>query len=1255
MAAAAVGQALLSASLQTLLERITSSEFRDFMKNRKLNVSLLDELKMTLLMLDAILNDAEEKQITNDGINKWLEELKDAVYDAEDLLDEIHTESLRCKMKKDSQGVTNKVRSFFSPSFGQFYLEMNSKLEATSRRLENFVKQKDILGLQSVSTRGHKTPTTSLVNEFVVVGREDDKEKLLKMLLCDEDPKGNAIGVITIWGMGGLGKTTLAQLLYNDKTVQDNFDLKVWACISNDFNLFRLTKNLVESITSKVYNSTDIDYLRVKLRNRLSNKKFLIVLDDLWNEKYSDWDDLITPFHSGRRGSKIIITTRQQRVVEITHTFPVHKLSCLSDDNCWFLLSKHAFANEDPNKYPQLEAIGRKIARKCSGLPIAAKTIGGLLRSKVDATEWNKILNNNLWDIPNDDVLPALRLSYLALPSHLKKCFAYCSIFSKDLLLEKNKLVLLWMAEGFVPPHSHGKKTLEAKADECFNELLSRSFIQQYEGDPRKFLMHDLINDLAKVVSGKSCLWFEGNEIPKTLRHLSYTRKRYDGAKMFENFDQLNCLRTFLPQSKYGWAFPSYLTGKVIHDLLPRLKRLRVLSLSCYDNVNELPDSIGDLQHLRYLDLSYTPIRRLPDAFFKLHNLQTLLLSYCRNFIELPEKIKNLINLRHLDISGTALEEMPTQITELQNLQSLSSFMVGKLSNGLGIKELNKLPHLQGKLSILKLQNVVDSEDALDANLRRREKIEDLVLKWDGDDTQDSQIVKMLLDMLQPSTNLQRLTIDYYGGTSFPKWVGDSSFTYITFLSVSNCKYCFSLPPFGQLPSLKELLIRRMGLVQIIGREFYYNRVQPSSFQPFPLLEILEFEDMPVWEEWIPFEGEAAKFPFPHLRQLRLSYCPMLRGDMPVKLPSLTKVYISNCEQLEAKSLSSQWITSIEELKILQGGQGLLRALDDYSLSSLKHLTIQRCYNLQCLPRMTVNCHCLQELFLFGAPSIMFFPTDSLPTSLQRLLIQDCEKLEFMPQESWRSQTSIEELMIDNSCHSLISFPLDCFPRLKKLVVFQCHNLETFTNVGRSNLSLEKLAVHHCQKLGSMSEVHVNSLASLQFFSLEWLPNLESLPQCGLPSNLRYLIIRGCNGLSPIPFENWGFHRLTSLSQFEVEGSGIENILQNLLKNQMMPTSLVRMVISDVHNLELLDGKGLHRLTSLKRLSIYGCPKLESLPEDCLPSSLLFLNIWSCPKLEARYHFQGGRHLSKITHIPTIIINGEYHDPWYIPSKGLRR
>ncbi|XP_020231426.1 putative disease resistance RPP13-like protein 1 [Cajanus cajan] len=523
MAFAMVGEALISASVQTLLDRITSSEFRDYFANRKLNVSLLDELKIKLLSLNAVLNDAEEKQITDLAVRAWLDELKDAVLDAEDLLDEINTDSLRCKVEGESKTFTNQVRSFLSSPFNQFYRSMNSKLEAISTRLEHFVKHKDILGLQSVSRRvSSRTVKDSLV-ESVVVAREDDKEKLQRMLLSDEDGKKNHMEVLTILGMGGLGKTTLAQCLYNDNAVQKHFDLTIWAWVSDDFDVFRVTKTIVESVTSKKSDSTNLDALRVELKNNLRDKKFLLVLDDLWNEKYNDWNHLIAPFTSGKKGSKIIVTTRQHRVAQITHTFPICELNRLTDENCWCILAKHAFGNEGFIKYPMLEEIGRKIARKCDGLPLAAKTLGGLLRSIVDVEEWNRILKSNLW--AHNDVTPALRISYLHLPAHLKRCFAYCSIFPKQHLLDRKELILLWMAEGFLQ-QIHGEKSLESAGDECFNELLSRSLIEKDKAiTEEKFRMHDLTYDLARLVSGKSSYNFDGDEIPRTTRHLAFLKE----------------------------------------------------------------------------------------------------------------------------------------------------------------------------------------------------------------------------------------------------------------------------------------------------------------------------------------------------------------------------------------------------------------------------------------------------------------------------------------------------------------------------------------------------------------------------------------------------------------------------------------------------------------------------------------------------------------------------------------------------------
>ncbi|XP_028190420.1 putative disease resistance RPP13-like protein 1 [Glycine soja] len=237
---------------------------------------------------------------------------------------------------------------------------------------------------------------------------------------------------------------------------------------------------------------------------------------------------------------------------------------------------------------------------------------------------------------------------------------------------------------------------------------------------------------------------------------------------------------------------------------------MRALSFSKYRNIPELSDSIGNLLHLRYLDLSYTSIESLPDETFMLYNLQTLILSDCEFLIQLPPQIGNLVNLRHLDISDTNLQEMPAQICRLQDLRTLTVFILGRQ---LRIKDLRKLPYLHGKLSILNLQNVINPADAFQADLKKKEQIEELMLEW-GSDPQDPQIGNNVLENLQPSTILKKLNIRCYGGTSFPNWTGDSSFSNIIVLSISDCNHCLSLPPFGQLPSLKELAIKRMKMVK---------------------------------------------------------------------------------------------------------------------------------------------------------------------------------------------------------------------------------------------------------------------------------------------------------------------------------------------------------------------------------------------------------------------------------------------------------
>ncbi|KAH0981468.1 hypothetical protein GBA52_008645 [Prunus armeniaca] len=1311
---ALIGEAFISASVQVLCNRITSPEFVDLFRHKKLDEPLLMNLKTTLLTLYAVLDDAEEKQIRKPAVRDWLDELKHAVFDAEDLLDEIDTEALRCKFEGEDQTgkFTNKVRNLLFSSRSHFFQSMNDKIQELLARLENFVQVKCALGLREDAGRkvSQRTPTTSLVHEACVYGRDEVKENFSKVLLSDDASKDD-VSVLTIVGMGGVGKTTLARLLYNDEKVKGHFTFQAWACVSEDYDAIRITKTLLESVTSKPCNTTDLNLLQVELREQLRGRKFLFVLDDLWNEDYTELMFLQTPFMSGARGSKVIITTRNKNIASVMQNVPIQYLEPLSHEDCWLLLSKHAFGNENCSAHPNLEDIGKQIALKCKGLPLAAQTLGGLLRCNIDFEYWSRILNDSFWDQPYNttNILPALGLSYHYLPAQLKRCFAYCSIFPKDYEFEKEDIVQLWIAEGIIPQAKNGKR-IEALARRYFDELLSRSLFQKSR--KLSFIMHDLINDLAMFMSQGFCLRLEGgvSREVKRARHLSYARGKFDAAPRFEPLYEAKCLRTFLPTSLNPYRHERFFVSKkVLQDLLPSLRCLRVLSLSHYQNVTELPDSIANLIHLRYLDLSHTAIERLPGVLCNLYNLQTLLLSNCYSFFELPadirklinlqkltlggcssliklpEGMKELINLHHLDVSGTKIEEMPVQMGRLKSLRTLTSFVVGN-STGSSIRELREFPQLRGKLSILKLQNVVDARDALQANMKHKKDLKELVFSWGAEDANDSQKDKDILDKLQPCVNLEKLTIRFYGGTNFPNWLGDLSFSNIQVVHLSDCSYCWSLPPVGRLPALKELCIERMKFVKTIGVEFY-GRNGAYLTQPFQSLEKLKFREMPEWEEWVP-SGSASGGEygpdFPRLQELILNNCPKLRGSLPCELPWLKKLMVSRCEVLHdgmatTTTTNSLNYKSLEELKIED--KALLSLLETKLLSRLE---IENVVDVQCLSYYNR----LQSLTLLNCPTLSSFPKDGLPSTLTSLNINNCRKLEFLPHEM------LAKLTIYQSCDSMRSFPLGSFPKLTALSIWDCENLESLSMIEEEgaveNLSplnylevykcpkmvcfhegelptpnLSHFNVGECENLKSLPE-RLHTLTALRYLTVWNLPNLESFAEDGgLPPNLRYFGIVNCERLRASSVgEYWGLQALVSLEKFRISGS--DHVLETLLKEQVLPTTLHTLRIYSLSTLKSLDGKGLghltslqvleidscpsleflpgeelQHLTSLQNLYIWNCPSLQCLPEEGLPPSLSYLRILFCPALEKRYNNKTGQDWAKISHIPCIEIGNE--------------
>ncbi|KAK4414500.1 putative disease resistance RPP13-like protein 1 [Sesamum alatum] len=551
----AVGELFLSAFIQVLFQQLASAATMALARREKVE-SHFKKLSQSLSIIQAVLDDAEEKQLMENAVKVWLEDLRDLAYDLDDILDEITTQA----MIQDSKGIQHNRTSMvwkFIPTCSSYTpgalvsnYRMMSKIKEITNRLQFTANQRiqlnlrETLGGSSNRSSVIRLPSTSLVNESHVYGRDEDKEKIIEMLLGDEVCRDN-VSVIPIVGMGGIGKTTLAQLVYNDRNVKQNFHVRAWVCVSEEFDVISITKTIYEAVTDVSSQSKDLDMLQVSLKEKLSKSKFLIVLDDVWNENYEKWDHLFRPFQFGRPGSRIIVTTRNDSVASVVGSpRTAYHMKLLTDDDCLSLLAQHARTSFD--EITELKEVGLLLVKKCKGLPLAAKTLGGLLRCKETKQEWHDVLNSKIWDLPEENnILPVLRLSYHHLPSHLKHLFAYCSIFPKDYEFDKNELVMLWMGEGFLEQRNPRKRK-EDLGLEYFNELLSRSFFQRLSGSESNFVMHDLINDLAQFVAGGTCYRLDEKmdtnqeyRVPEKTRHGSFLRHEYELFRKFRAFYQV--------------------------------------------------------------------------------------------------------------------------------------------------------------------------------------------------------------------------------------------------------------------------------------------------------------------------------------------------------------------------------------------------------------------------------------------------------------------------------------------------------------------------------------------------------------------------------------------------------------------------------------------------------------------------------------------------------------------------------------------
>ena len=487
--------------------------------------------------------------------------------------------------------------------------------------------------------------------------------------------------------IGGLGKTTLAKLVFNDKRMDQLFGLKMWACASDDFDITQIIIKIINSASTastftpvsdppsvavaheENISNFDIEQLQNRLRHKLSGQKFLLVLDDIWNDDRAKWIELIDLIKIGATGSKIMVTTRSNSIASMMGTLPSYVLEGLSPGDCFSLFVKWAFKEGEAVKYPDLVDIGKEIVKKCAGVPLAVRKLGSSLFSKYDLNKWIFVRDSEIWNLEQkkDDILPALKLSYDQMQSYLRQCFAYFSLHPKDHTFFGDNVTSLWIAIGLVQSRN-GSQKLKDIAREYIDDLNSRSFLQDFEhfGYSFTFKLHDLIHDLALYVAKEEFLAINSHtrNIPEHVRHLSVVENNsLDNA----SFPKSRCLRTIL--------FPIEGVGLVSETLLDtwlsRYKYLRYLGLRD-SSFETLPISIAKLEHLQVLDLTHNwKIKRLPHSICKLHNLQVLKLTGCTELETLPQGLERLISLRELHVTTKQSFMSLTEFSNLNDLQVL--------------------------------------------------------------------------------------------------------------------------------------------------------------------------------------------------------------------------------------------------------------------------------------------------------------------------------------------------------------------------------------------------------------------------------------------------------------------------------------------------------------------------------------------------------------------------------------------------------
>ncbi|XBJ21214.1 hypothetical protein VPH35_011904 [Triticum aestivum] len=1269
---ATLGGMLAAAILKVVGDQVGSLIGGQITLQMNLNKDL-KKMKMALESIKAVLKVAERQSITDELTGLWLKRLKDFLYEVSDMIDEFEADTRAITQPSARKFSFKKYLAFMIPclTIGP-NITMANRMKNMRDDLKVITDQHKEFKLTDCTNANEPKVTdiqeTSSTPETQIIGRTEERDIILASL---SDSMTKDITILPIYGIGGLGKTTLAK--------------NVWVYVSQTFDLIKIGNSIISQLSEKDKESvyTVKQMIHNSLEKLLANKKILIVLDDLWEDNMSHLEELKDMLKIGESSNVVVITTtRSEGIAKEISTIQPYKLAPLTDDMCWFIIKQKT-----------------------------AKSLGHMLQS-MKYGQWESVRDSNIWTAPSledtssTQVLASLKLSYSVLPSYLKLCFAYCAIFPKGHKILKDDLVHQWVSLGFSSWELGQRYISQLLGLSFLDHFKSSSTFELHDEDVILLTMHDLVHDLARSVMEDEII-FVGN-----INNAEGSRYHYalldDCSKpLGSDLSKIRALR-FMDCDKselHDAAFSCAKSLRVLDlsecaiytlaDCIGQLKQLRYLNAPRVQDA-KIPDSITKLSKLIYLNLHGSPtILALPESIGEIECLMYLDLSSCSGITKLPESFRRLQKLLHLDLSNcSSVEGISVFLESLTQLEYLN------LSH---CPHIGDIPEVLGGLSKLQYLNLSNS-----SYLQCGKEAEFL-----------GALTKLeYLNLSSRKCGLKKL----------PESLG--GFSQLMYLNLSGWRDMKKLPRlFGSLKNLLHLDLSGCYMVDgvheaLVGlTSLQYLNLEETHVSSLPddltKLQYLNLRNIPIFssKSWDILINQICRINLSELAHLDLSKNYHMER-IPESICSLTKLhtlnlsgctylakipesictvgslkflYLKDCYMLpEIPQLGSSAI-SLPHFVVCAGNDGsssnivLLKSTDPFELlitqlenvksageaHSIKLIEMQSIRMLK-LEWTRVPPSTLRKLEISGYNSVIFpgWVVGQLP-NLNSLVLRDMANLEewdtsystgeenmltrveilgcpmlrmkgpLPKSEMWEIRcsdnvlSSWDECIVSHTNASSSSCTTWLSVRDCKVPLHEWRLLQHFSG-------LLYLDIDNCGDLTGSPDI-IQLLSSLEKLRLED-EHIEELPKwlVELPS-LKNLIIRNSNGVKEL---NENMRQLTKLESLELESCKSISVVPHWLGEL---TSLKKLWISNNRGLRSLPAS-IRQLTSLQKIVLINCDALEHVVaeseggkmkltdnqqrESALPTSLKSLYLSGCDGIKS---FPEGIHqLTNLKHLEII-------------------